>query len=381
MDKENEVQREMNVTFLIGNGFDRNLGLKTSYADFVKVYKKTTASTENLKHFREFISENEELWSTAEVEMGRYTAEFKKGDGAAFYECHKDFCEKLADYLKEEMLKIKHQYIMQDVESAFSNMNSIINRFPTQERNALHNIYENYKSEKIIFNFIVYNYTNTLDECIATIRKKQDVLGKHTNGLHTYFHAIGTICHVHGTVDRQMVFGVNDKTQIAKPEIFECEFGDLYEDILIKKEANKSYQEATDEQAKKLLDESQLVYIYGMSIGVTDMLWWGRISSWLDGNKLRHLIIHRHSMPPKGVHEVDYNIAVRKVKKELVGFSTLPDDRKCIIENQIHVTDENIFAGLKNIAVNQDSPEDILITMPSGIESESTPSPEHELQT
>ena len=60
----------MNITFLIGNGFDRNLGLATSYRDFVKEYKNTPGSTKNLEKFREYINENEDLWSQAEIEIG-----------------------------------------------------------------------------------------------------------------------------------------------------------------------------------------------------------------------------------------------------------------------------------------------------------------------
>ena len=66
----------MNITFLIGNGFDRNLGLETTYSDFVKEYKKTNGSTETLKEFRAYIKDNEELWSTAEVALGEYTGQF-----------------------------------------------------------------------------------------------------------------------------------------------------------------------------------------------------------------------------------------------------------------------------------------------------------------
>ena len=64
----------MNITFMIGNGFDRNLGLKTTYSDFIQWYKETPAKTETLKEFREYINDNEELWSAAEEELGRYTA-------------------------------------------------------------------------------------------------------------------------------------------------------------------------------------------------------------------------------------------------------------------------------------------------------------------
>ena len=100
----------MNITFLIGNGFDRNLGLNTTYSDFVRVYKSSNAKNDRLKSFREYISENEELWSSAEVEMGRYTDQFESGDGAAFYECHKDFCEHLAEYLKNEAQKMQYRF-------------------------------------------------------------------------------------------------------------------------------------------------------------------------------------------------------------------------------------------------------------------------------
>ena len=30
----------MKITFLVGNGFDLNLGLDTNYSDFLKEYKK-----------------------------------------------------------------------------------------------------------------------------------------------------------------------------------------------------------------------------------------------------------------------------------------------------------------------------------------------------
>ena len=72
---------------------------------------------------------------------------------------------------------------------------------------------------------------------------------------------------MHGTIDSQMVFGVNDESQIAKPDIFECDYGDIYEDSLIKKKANESHRENTDSKVCNILKGSHLIYIYGMSIG------------------------------------------------------------------------------------------------------------------
>lgn len=357
----------MHITFLIGNGFDRNLGLKTTYSDFVKEYKKTDAKTETLRKFRQYINENEKLWSAAEEEMGRYTAQFEAGEGAAFYECHKDFCEKLAGYLKDEVKKVEYRYLTQDIEKAFSRINSIGIPFPTQERGVLDEVYKTYRSENIIFDFIVYNYTDTLDECIATVKKKQEVLGKHSYGAQTHNHSIGTICHVHGTVDTQMVFGVNDRTQISKPEVFECEYGDLYEDLLIKKQANQGYQENTDTKAKGILFNSQIIYVYGMSIGVTDALWWERICTWLNTGSNRHLIVQKYSMPSRGLLEVDYKIEERKAKQRITSFSQLSDVEKREIEKRIHVTGDNIFCAIKDVAVKKELSKETLQSVFSSV--------------
>ena len=340
----------MNITFLIGNGFDRNLGLKTAYSDFVSYYKKLGTTDETLIKFHEHINENEELWSSAEEEIGKYTEEFEEGEGAAFCKCHKDFCENLAKYLKGESQKVDYQYISQNIEKAFSLMNSLSRPFPTEEREIINAAVSSYRNETTYFNFIVFNYTDTLDQCVSAIKGNQDVLGTHKYYTSTYSHAIGNIIHVHGTVDSQMVFGVNDESQISKPEIFYCENGDLYEQALIRRETNQGYREKTDEKSAKIVDESQIIYIYGMSIGITDTLWWERICRWLSDKSSRHLIVYRHSMPAMGLLAVEYKIEERKAKQEITSFAKLQDEQKWNIEERIHITGENMFAALKDAA-------------------------------
>lgn len=342
----------MNITFMIGNGFDRNLGLKTTYSDFIQWYKETPAKTETLKEFREYINDNEELWSAAEEELGRYTAKFDAGAGAAFYECHKDICEHLSAYLIGQQSRIEYSAITGEIESAFSQLNAISSPFHTQEKAVLDTIYTNHISEEYNFNFITYNYTDTLDQCLKVVRKKQGLLGTHTYNGYSRKHTVGTIHHVHGTVNAQMVFGVNDKSQIAKPEIFDCEYGDLYEELLIKQQANHGYQENADGKAKKLLETSNILYIYGMSIGVTDKLWWERVCTWLAGSSERHLIFFCYDMPAIGVIETDYKIMERKARRIITQHSQLDEQKKKEIESRIHITNVNLFQGLTNIVNN-----------------------------
>ena len=340
----------MNITFMIGNGFDRNLGLKTAYSDFIKWYKQTPAKTDTLKKFRKYISENEELWSAAEEELGRYTAHFETGAGAAFYECHKDICEHLADYLIGQQARIECPLVVDEIETAFSQLRNLTSPFHTQEKSVLDAIYANHKVENVVFNFITYNYTDKLDQCLELVRKKQGLLGTHKYGSTIHNHAVGTIHHVHGTVNGQMVFGVNDRSQIAKLDIFDCEDGDLYEDLLIKQQANREYQENADEKAKKLLNDSQILYIYGMSIGATDKLWWERVCAWLAGSSDRHIIFHCYDMPAEGVINTDRRIAERKARRRITQYSQLDEQKKQAIESRIHVTNVNLFQGLTDLA-------------------------------
>ncbi len=340
----------MNITFLIGNGFDRNLGLNTTYADFVKHYKGTTPKTDTLRKFHEYIKDNEELWSSAEIAMGKYTSNIETGAAEAFAECHTDFCENLAQYLKEQMERIDSEESSENIIKAFSNLNKLIQVFPTQERDILNAIYKNRNTEAITFNFICYNYTDTLDKCVSVVKNNPNSLGSHKYGSQTLNHSISQICHVHGTVDSEMVFGVNDESQISKIDVFDCEDGDLYKNMLIKIQANASYLENTDSKAAQLIQNSHLIYIYGMSIGETDKLWWDRVCTWLSGSNDRHLIVQKYDMPSKTVIQLPYQLAERKARRDIIKYSALDDNKKKNIESRIHITNENIFKDIKDIA-------------------------------
>lgn len=66
----------MNITFMIGNGFDLNLGLKTGYGDFTKIYVEPKAGDcpviAKFKHQLsiDFIEGN---WSDLELYLGEYS--------------------------------------------------------------------------------------------------------------------------------------------------------------------------------------------------------------------------------------------------------------------------------------------------------------------
>ena len=54
----------MNITYIIGNGFDVNLGLKTRYQDFYDYYQNQPSPSEEVKQLKAHIDRNKENWQT-----------------------------------------------------------------------------------------------------------------------------------------------------------------------------------------------------------------------------------------------------------------------------------------------------------------------------
>ena len=70
----------MNITFMIGNGFDLQLGLKTRYIDFYNYY----IAKNNNDMIAKSINENYDLWSDLEVGLGEFTSTLSNNDIESF---------------------------------------------------------------------------------------------------------------------------------------------------------------------------------------------------------------------------------------------------------------------------------------------------------
>ncbi len=350
----------MNVTFLIGNGFDLNLGLKTKYADFIKSYVKSDKlDSREIEDFKKDLLKDKRsfnLWANAELEMGRYSIEVAEryGSKAAEIYCdlHDDFCAKLANYLKKEQAKIKINEIKDSFIKSFAN---ITKGFTAGQANQIIPLLK--KNETVNYNFIIYNYTTIIDELIENNKK----VGEHTfkfagGNTGTYKDVIKDIVHAHGTTTYSMTFGVNDITQIGKPSIFDGQ-PDEYKSTFIKKDFNEMAEEGAFEKAQAMLEGSGLIYVYGMSLGETDKAWWQRIYKLLTEKQDLHLIIQTIDMPNDNLLLRKKVTFVKSLKRKFTNYSVSENETvDPQILNRIHVTGENIFAGIKNVAKELPAP-------------------------
>ena len=90
----------MNILYLIGNGFDLNLNLKTSYKDFYNfiLEKNNEKDLAIVAKFKNEIKNKPTNWSDLELELGKFTAEIDSIEDAN--NLHDYLIDKLSSYLK-----------------------------------------------------------------------------------------------------------------------------------------------------------------------------------------------------------------------------------------------------------------------------------------
>lgn len=345
----------MNVTFLIGNGFDLNLGLDTRYTDFLKDYlKDDPRDSDEIKAFKEDIKkkETENLWSDAELAFGRYTDDIvqQRKTAASFSMRRIDFCTKLAKYLQKQETRIAveghEQAFVNAIQEFRSGLSEAQNEAVGRASIAFDGGY--------VFNFIVFNYTCIIDQIIEAAQRS-----KLTPGIRRYRgdaeqNSFGKVIHVHGTTTNEMIFGVNDESQIANMALFN-EQSPFYLNSFIKQETNKSNESRIDEKTHEIVQTSSFIYIYGMSMGDTDKIWWQRIIERMKTQVNTHVFIYCFDAPKDTLIREGRWFYDDEKKEQFLKFA---EGDNSALKSRIHIMDTDIFAALANIA---DESEDVLV--------------------
>ena len=316
----------MNVTFLIGNGFDLNLGLKTSYKDFYKYYIENTQPD----MLSTSISENYELWADLETGIGNYLKILKSNEVDEFLLSKGNLEYHLSRYLLQEQNRViypENDLLRKEFVECISNFSKDFNN------RDLSNWTRTVSSlpEKINYHFITFNYTNVLDRIIVPCLGKPFSQHKFTNNTNPIPDTISPPLHIHGYANDGMILGINDVSQINNDELRNNR---ALSDYIIKKNVNEALGNMNTQRAQEIIDESRYVCVYGMSIGDTDSMWWSHLIKWLISNGNNRLILYVYN-----------NTIVQSSGQENVRNS---DKIRARIANHHNKLSENEIAGLRN---------------------------------
>lgn len=270
----------MNTLFILGNGFDLNLGLKTDYPSFYDALKAidTPPILESLK---DEIFKNKENWADFELGLGEYTKKINHEND--FIELYRLLINFLADYLEFQESKLNSYNF--DVVKIKRELLNPISTIPLEEgkiRNEIISFRGKFKSNNIT-NIITFNYTNSLEKIFNS--NKNIPLSNRNN--------VNTISHVHGDLKNRMILGVNDSDQISN-ESFKDKVN--VTSRFIKNQVNEISGDLTFENCNSNIKNANLIILFGVSIGATDKIWWQKIYTRLKSGSCKLLIFHHHSL-------------------------------------------------------------------------------------
>lgn len=169
----------MNITFLIGNGFDIGIGLNTRYGDFYKKYcADKEGDNENIKSFKDILGSKEITkyppivdWADFETAFGRHSAEFSIETKEAYKEWFEDFISKFNAYLEDE--EKMADYISNESLIAKTMKNAVMTYYHIRndDRLEIERTYKNIQGERV-YNFISFNYTRSIDKCAEILNNE-----------------------------------------------------------------------------------------------------------------------------------------------------------------------------------------------------------------
>lgn len=325
----------MNVTFLIGNGFDINLGLKTRYTDFYDLYIKSNKERDENDSIKKFcnIIENDERYET----WADFEAAFAKnafGTEIDVREILADFTVKFANYLKTQTQLCDYGHkdlIEQFVHFLLKGYTNLENR----DKKNIERSYKKHEGEAARFNFVNFNYTDTLEILVDIVKEK---------------YIIKSIINIHGKLNENIIIGIDSIDQFEDGDLKNNESVERYcvkcviNDLMGNSDIEKKFIE--------IIESSTIVYAYGISFGKSDQSRWKVITEWMKKDLSNKLVIYKYGVDYKK-YDVAYSLKrldrIDEYKDEYLEILGFEKDEFEYYRDQIFVLDSTDVLQFKLI--------------------------------
>ena len=296
----------MNVTLIIGNGFDLNMGLPTSYSDFYHYYLKVDSPVSGTDFIKQKIKDTPENWADLEKSLGDITAEYSD-NVMEFDAVFGNVRNELEKYLKAvdvydiPKLNVLASRFLHDVLEFDTYLDNKPKREYGKFVNSLH-------ANNVVLNVVNFNYTSTIEK----IKNESSSLSFEQRKIQ-----FENIVHVHQDLNTGIIMGVNDKSQISN-EAFRKSFD--ISSMMIKPFINEEFAAGNDEKCVELINGADVIILFGTSFGDTDRKWWDVIARSVNdrGQRIVFCPFERNAAQP--LHETDiirkiYNFKASLAKK------------------------------------------------------------------
>lgn len=287
------------ITFLLGNGFDLNLGMKTEYKDVYDQYIKEETASEVIKKFKESLKNDKKHkyknWSDFEIGMANYAKTLSSEN--ELIECVRDFKTCMVKHLRKEEKKAQNffnnEYNWKMLEE-FNN--SLWNFYVKLSPNVVNEISILTTPENKDYRYITFNYTKTLEFMLEKKPKSHN-----------------SPIHIHGDLENDVVMGVDNLEQLKGLNYSVTRRGQRN---FVKTLFNEQYDKLRVEKAKQTILNSSVICVYGFSFGESDKFWTDLLAEWLSKNPHNHLVVYQYDTRIYNRYNYDEIMETEDYKKE-----------------------------------------------------------------
>lgn len=314
----------MKILHIIGNGFDLNLKMKTSYSHFYSHYEQLKSKNSNLLELKKEIAHNRNNWSDLEIALGEYTKHIEnivKLDLIV-----DDLRNSLGDYLEEQEKSLDFTKIDKDL--FLENLCFPEDQFQAADKIAIKNYTNQFKPSTWTVDIFTFNYTRIVEKIIGEDDYTYITLGHQNKNAIT----LRGIEHIHGYTDDMMVLGVNDINQVANSN-FHNDLDAL--DQIVKINANKTNKHNIDNLFEQRIKEADLVCIFGSSIGDTDLFWWEKIGDCLKSGVPILIFTKGEEISRRNYHKTGR--IERSFRDYFLNKTTLTDSEKDNLKDRVYI--------------------------------------------
>lgn len=276
----------MNILYILGNGFDKTLGMATSYPEFYEhLIDNTKTGSPLLDKMKSTITSSTTLWSDMEEGLGNFTAE------TASFEDFDNFYFELSDLLQNYLKNEDEKFTPSDKLKAkflpdFIAPSKYLGALDKQRYNAFVKKF-GFTSKEI--SVVTLNYTNSLEKILNI---NEGVTSKNLgNNV-----SLQKIIHVHGQLGKSIIVGVDNESQIKNVDF---RGNDDFRDFMIKLQSNQIMKETRHLECERLIANAHLIVLFGVSLGSTDAYWWKLIGENLVARN--NVVIIQHLYCPNAI--------------------------------------------------------------------------------
>ena len=257
----------MNIVYLIGNGFDRNLGLYTDYPSFYNDYITQNSSSAVITALKNKIRSDYKNWADLEEALGIYLKNIVNEEDAKAI--HKDLLEHLQEYICKENNRFNPQSTRRS--DFFTELFSPIKSLRRNQREKLKNGVLRISQDRDLY-IITFNYTETIEKLL---NYKNEPIRAFSSG--SNYSTLREIEHIHGFCNPEkgrMALGLDNPSQICNETLSKSQ-KICYR--FVKPTFNDLNGEEHHLKCLKWINNADFICIFGMSIGISDQTWWHAI--------------------------------------------------------------------------------------------------------